>query len=1179
MTAGLSNTSLPIVQSTKEQRPSDPAHPRKNMKRRRLARLVSHDETWMGEVGATMEKATGEKSPPQTGMVRQIPIPTPLQSEPVLKIHINAVRLEAELFPMRLILSRLMGHPTFNRKGIFNVAVDPVALGLPDYHQIITEPMDLGTVKRKLHAIAYKSREHAAHDIRLTFLNAKKYNPPANLVHVAANELLACFEQAYAELESSVSPIVHPSKDASGPSASTCDTPTQVPVSTQQAGPSDASLMKVCSQGYTTVPPTPVAKPSFGPNAFPHSCPTCKGRECQFCQQGCLLHEPALLVCSGVHCNGAKVRKGSVFYMTADGHRQYCQRCYVSLAPVLPGTTENDACRYKQDLLKRKNTEEIVEEWINCTKCDAGVHSICAMYNGFIHEKSSFECISCRSNDEGMSSPSSVSQDVCDNRYTFLSGSLLPVPMNSLGRQSNGLLADNVLAPCPMASFIQSKVARVLSDTPNADKTVTVRVISDCDKNFQIPDVIRRHFRMATKQGSDVVRPPSLVRYRQKAIALFQRIDGMDVCIYCMYVHEYEGNDVYDEDVDARFVKAAHDKRVYIAYIDSVEHFRPPRARGFETAQIWACPPSRGNCFVFWNHPTSQRTPTRDRLLNWYHGAISRALDCGVVCDVKSLYESEFEKYLADLESQRQEPCSDLTKSGRMICPPLLEGDFWLEEAVRIHDANLSRYIKVRAPTDVCVWHVTPLSSDELDPCPALQIATLVKDRVMTHPSSVPFRRPVNAAAMKLKNYHKIVPNPMDLGTIYSQCVIGEYQELREVVADVELMVANAKRFNPVGHYVHVKADEVLQLFHQELLALVKIWEAGRHDSTNSDDWQAFANMRMSLDFTLELKVPATLVKPSSVIIEDDRSSDGSRSMTFSVESVTSSPLSRCSSSLKDGDEIEQPAAKIRRSPSWQSKSRGKSRRGSRKKTQPQEPPKKLDLLRDGPEAVMHHMVGNDHWLLDRRSSSQAGSKSKACGSKRPRSESSATAEESSSRGRRQAWVGEEVSHAVRQGRTTFFTCSLVPSSSLTDDEKAKRDVFEAYISEYQSFNHIERPVLSPISDARHTLLEFSQYRHFEFDTLRKAKYSTSMLLYHLSNPDTRGVVPVCTSCEINIEEVRWHKVREAVEKRRPTKSILSSTSLEGSFNPEELCSRCHSNHNLKDEFIPIPVSQFGTSF
>merc|ERR1712176_1077656 len=122
-----------------------------------------------------------------------------------------------------------------------------------------------------------------------------------------------------------------------------------------------------------------------------------------------------------------------------------------------------------------------------------------------------------------------------------------------------------------------------------------------------------------------------------------------------MYVHEYDCKDEYESNQIGK-----QKKRVYIAYLDSVEHFRPrksrsdvfqeiiiaylatARVRGYESAHIWACPPSRGNSFVFWNHPSSQRTPTKERLHSWYHAAIGKGIKTGVITDVKSLFESSF---------------------------------------------------------------------------------------------------------------------------------------------------------------------------------------------------------------------------------------------------------------------------------------------------------------------------------------------------------------------------------------------------------------------------------------------------------------------------------------------------------------------------------------------------------
>ncbi|XP_038882482.1 transcription factor GTE12 isoform X2 [Benincasa hispida] len=92
------------------------------------------------------------------------------------------------------ILRTLMTH----RFGwVFNQPVDPVALKIPDYFSIITDPMDLGTVKSKLERNLYQASEEFAADIRLTFSNAMLYNPPGNHVHKIAKELLEIFEKKW----------------------------------------------------------------------------------------------------------------------------------------------------------------------------------------------------------------------------------------------------------------------------------------------------------------------------------------------------------------------------------------------------------------------------------------------------------------------------------------------------------------------------------------------------------------------------------------------------------------------------------------------------------------------------------------------------------------------------------------------------------------------------------------------------------------------------------------------------------------------------------------------------------------------------------------------------------------------------------------------------------------------
>lgn len=81
----------------------------------------------------------------------------------------------------------------------FNSPVDVEGLKLHDYRAIIRSPMDLGTVKQNLTAGRYPSHEAFAGDVRLTFNNALRYNPPDHHVHRYAGNLLASFEGMYKE--------------------------------------------------------------------------------------------------------------------------------------------------------------------------------------------------------------------------------------------------------------------------------------------------------------------------------------------------------------------------------------------------------------------------------------------------------------------------------------------------------------------------------------------------------------------------------------------------------------------------------------------------------------------------------------------------------------------------------------------------------------------------------------------------------------------------------------------------------------------------------------------------------------------------------------------------------------------------------------------------------------------
>ena len=71
----------------------------------------------------------------------------------------------------------------------FHSPVDYVALNIPDYPQIITHPMDLGTIKEKLSTCKYNNCREFVNDMELVFSNCIKYNTEVSDFGVLAMKL------------------------------------------------------------------------------------------------------------------------------------------------------------------------------------------------------------------------------------------------------------------------------------------------------------------------------------------------------------------------------------------------------------------------------------------------------------------------------------------------------------------------------------------------------------------------------------------------------------------------------------------------------------------------------------------------------------------------------------------------------------------------------------------------------------------------------------------------------------------------------------------------------------------------------------------------------------------------------------------------------------------------------
>ncbi|XP_061952352.1 transcription factor GTE8-like isoform X2 [Populus nigra] len=160
----------------------------------------------------------GQKRPPLEGLHSSFEVPAPqskkrahpdrnrghtkkgtsARSEPVKPAAPLGISTAMLMKQCEALLNRLMAHQF---GWIFNTPVDVVKLNIPDYFTIIKHPMDLGTVKGKIVSGEYLSPLGFAADVRLTFSNAMKYNPPGNDVHSMAETLSKYFEVRWKVIE------------------------------------------------------------------------------------------------------------------------------------------------------------------------------------------------------------------------------------------------------------------------------------------------------------------------------------------------------------------------------------------------------------------------------------------------------------------------------------------------------------------------------------------------------------------------------------------------------------------------------------------------------------------------------------------------------------------------------------------------------------------------------------------------------------------------------------------------------------------------------------------------------------------------------------------------------------------------------------------------------------------
>jgi E1A/CREB-binding protein len=202
---------------------------------------------------------------------------------------------------------------------IFSQPVDPIALNIPDYYEIVKIPMDLGSVKKRLEVGGYRDYKNFARDVQLVFDNAMLYNPRDCDVHKIANNFKRDFNRNFKQ---------------------------HMEIQDKQ----------------------------FKENRA-------RGDACLCCGEITLLFEPPVFYCNG-RCGGQRIRRNSWYYTGGTDQYHWCHQCFNEIKESTIRLPDCTLSRAEVAKNKKKHSEDSEESWVQCDQCNRWVHQICGLFNG-----------------------------------------------------------------------------------------------------------------------------------------------------------------------------------------------------------------------------------------------------------------------------------------------------------------------------------------------------------------------------------------------------------------------------------------------------------------------------------------------------------------------------------------------------------------------------------------------------------------------------------------------------------------------------------------------------------------------------------------------------------------------------------------------------------------------------
>ena len=89
--------------------------------------------------------------------------------------------------------------------------VDPVALNIPTYFNVIRQPMDFGTIQQKLNQGEYENAREFDQDAQLVFSNCFKFNPAGHPIHEVGKQLQHVYDDVWQDKQAWIEKQAPPS--------------------------------------------------------------------------------------------------------------------------------------------------------------------------------------------------------------------------------------------------------------------------------------------------------------------------------------------------------------------------------------------------------------------------------------------------------------------------------------------------------------------------------------------------------------------------------------------------------------------------------------------------------------------------------------------------------------------------------------------------------------------------------------------------------------------------------------------------------------------------------------------------------------------------------------------------------------------------------------------------------